>query len=102
MRFSVRPSHNLVPCPAERLPMNDSAGAGGCPLAQTMAEGGLKVLLLERGGERVESSKTLSGAVDALSDKCTETLRSTDGVTVGTGNCMGGTSAKSNYNAVWR
>jgi dienelactone hydrolase len=58
-----------------------------------MAEGGLKVLLLERGGERVEASKTLMGAVDALSDKCAESLRSTDGVTVVAGNCMGGTSA---------
>jgi choline dehydrogenase-like flavoprotein len=72
--------------------MNDSAGAAGCPLAQTMAEGGLKVLLLERGGEKVETSKTVLGAVDTLSDKCTETIRSTDGVTLGTGNCMGGTS----------
>jgi dienelactone hydrolase len=57
-----------------------------------MAEGGLKVLLLERGGERVEASKTLLGAVDALTDECAESLRSTDGVTVTTGNCMGGTS----------
>jgi choline dehydrogenase-like flavoprotein len=73
--------------------MNDRAGAAGCPLAQTMAEGGLKVLLLERGGERAESSKTVLGAVDALSGKCTETLRSTDGVILGTGNCMGGTYA---------
>ena len=57
-----------------------------------MAEGGLKVLLVERGGERVESSKQLSTSIQALRDDCAESIRSVTGVTVTTGNCMGGES----------
>ena len=69
-----------------------SAGAGGCPLAQTMAENGLKVLLLERGGEQVYNSQQLMTSIKALTDDCAESIRSIPGHTVTTGNCMGGTS----------
>jgi choline dehydrogenase-like flavoprotein len=69
-----------------------SAGAGGCPLAQTMAENGLSVLLLERGGEQVYNSQQIMTSIKALTDDCAESIRSTQGHTVTTGNCMGGTS----------
>ena len=69
-----------------------SAGAGGCPLAQTMAESGLSVLLLERGGEQVYNSQQIMTSIQALTDDCAESIRSTPGHTVTTGNCMGGTS----------
>lgn len=55
-----------------------------------MAQGGLRVILLERGGEQVESSKMLLTSIKALRDDCAESLRSADGITVTTGNCMGG------------
>jgi choline dehydrogenase-like flavoprotein len=67
------------------------AGAGGCPLAQTMAEQGLSVLLLERGGEQVYNSHQLITSLAAIADECAESIRSVSGVTVTTGNCMGGT-----------
>jgi choline dehydrogenase-like flavoprotein len=60
-------------------------------LAETLAEGGLKVALLERGGEQVNSSRQLLTSIQALRDDCAESLRSADGLTVTTGNCMGGT-----------
>lgn len=69
------------------------AGAGGCPLAQTMAENGLSVLLLERGGEQVYNSQQIMTSIKALTDDCAESIRSTQGHTVTTGNCMGGATS---------
>jgi choline dehydrogenase-like flavoprotein len=56
-----------------------------------MAENGLSVLLLERGGEQVYNSQQLMTGMQALTDDCAESIRSTPGHTVTTGNCMGGT-----------
>ena len=76
-----------------------SAGAGGCPLAQTMAENGLSVLLLERGGEQVYNSQQVMTSIKAITDECAESIRSTPGHTLTTGNCMGGTFSSSSKNS---
>lgn len=68
------------------------AGAAGCPLAQTLAEGNLKVLLLERGGEPPATSRTIFTQDEAFRDDCAETF-SSDGIRIITGNCMGGASS---------
>ena len=69
------------------------AGAAGSVLAQTLSEDtGLNVLLLERGGERVESSRHQFGIGEALHSRCAEVFR-VEGVTIATGNCMGGATA---------
>jgi hypothetical protein len=60
-------------------------------LAQTIAENGHTVALLERGGEQVYTSQQLITGLQAVSDDCAESIRSTSGVTLTTGNCMGGT-----------
>jgi len=66
-----------------------SAGAGGCVLAQTLLDGGLYVLLIERGDERNEVLKDIRTQDLAFLDECVEKF-SSDGVILGTGNCMGG------------
>ena len=66
------------------------AGAGGCPLAQTLVEGGKKVLLIERGGERGDLERDLSTSGASWNGDCLERI-SADGYTLGIGNCMGGT-----------
>lgn len=71
----------------------DRAGAGGCPLAQTLAEAGLKVLLVERGGERVEATKTAESFDDAVRSRCLHSFLSEQNVVIATGNCMGGGSS---------
>mmetsp|Transcript_17433 Transcript_17433/g.37653 ORF Transcript_17433/g.37653 Transcript_17433/m.37653 type:complete len:606 (+) Transcript_17433:110-1927(+) len=68
------------------------AGAAGCPLAQTLAEGGLKTLLIERGSERPESSNNIAGWSKVLRSECVESF-SSKGVVVSTGNCMGGATS---------
>lgn len=67
------------------------AGAGGCPLAQTLIEGGLRVLLIERGDEPPESSKSIRTFDKVLLSECTETfLSKSEGVVLAAGKCMGG------------
>jgi hypothetical protein len=69
------------------------AGAGGCPLAQTLIEDNKKVLLIERGGERNANSANKKFAVEALlNNPCIESF-SSQGVVVATGNCMGGATS---------
>lgn len=58
-----------------------------------MAENGLSVLLLERGGEQVYNSQQLMTSIKALTDDCAESIRSTPGHTLTTGNCMGGATS---------
>jgi len=73
-------------------------GAGGCPLVQTLIEGGLRVLLLERGKEGPDK-RTKFDFDQVLTHPCAETFFSTDGVVVTTGNCLGG--ATSINQGVW-
>jgi choline dehydrogenase-like flavoprotein len=69
------------------------AGAGGCPLTQTLIERGYETLLLERGGERNQNSQNKDTAVNALmNNNCIEEFDS-QGVVVATGNCMGGATS---------
>jgi hypothetical protein len=56
--------------------LNDRAGAAGCPLAQTLVEGGQKVLLVERGGERIPTTDNVNTLQDAIFGPCTETFSS--------------------------
>ena len=52
------------------------AGAAGCPLAQTLVEGGQKVLLVERGPERFAATENVNTLQDAIFGPCTETFSS--------------------------
>jgi choline dehydrogenase-like flavoprotein len=73
-------------------PIFDSAG--GCPLAQTLVEGGLKVLLVERGrGKRPNSSKSIVDTWNAIRSDCAEVIRSVDGISIISGNCLGGATS---------
>ena len=68
--------------------------AGGCPLAQTLVEGGLNVLLVERGsGKRPKSSEFISDTWHAIRSDCAEVIRSVDGVSIISGNCLGGATS---------
>jgi len=69
------------------------SGAGGCPLAQTLIEAGLKVLLVERGKERNPVTDNIATSSSAVLDECTETFVSQDGIVVADGNCLGGATA---------
>jgi choline dehydrogenase-like flavoprotein len=74
-------------------PTNEKrAGAGGCPLAQTLAEAGKKVLLVERGSERPPTSNSISAFDRVLRTACADS-HSSRGVVATTGNCMGGATA---------
>ena len=75
------------------------AGAGGCPLAQTLVEGGLRVLLVERGDERGPNTETLQLSVKATGDVCVDDFVTQEGVVVAGGNCMGG--ATSINHGIW-
>jgi len=69
-----------------------SAGPGGCALAQTLVNGGLFVLVVERGGEPPEVSRNIVNSEKALiSKECVEVFNSQpQGVRLSAGKCMGG------------
>lgn len=69
--------------------LNFRAGAGGCPLAKTLVDGGKKVLLVERGKERPNETFNIETSGAALQSECAEKF-SSDGVILAVGNCMGG------------
>jgi len=53
--------------------------AGGCALTQTLIEGGLRTLLVERGSaEKLPESENIIDAWDALRSECAEVIRSED------------------------
>ena len=65
-------------------------GGAGCPLAQTLAEKGKHVLLLERGGLKNDDSNQKETALDSLVDnKCIQVFNG-EGTVLATGNCLGG------------
>jgi hypothetical protein len=72
-----------------RIPQYDAiivgGGGGGCPLAQTLIEGGLRVLLVERGGEPAEETLTRKKATAALRSRCAEKILTEDGFVVAAG-----------------
>lgn len=70
------------------------AGAGGCPLTQTLLEGGLRVLLIERGDDPPETSKSIFTFDEVLLSPCAETFFSeSEGVVLAAGKCMGGSTS---------
>jgi len=67
--------------------------AGGCALAQSLVESRdeIKVLLVERGtGETLTETETIVDAWDAIRSECAEVLQTTDGISIISGNCLGG------------
>jgi hypothetical protein len=83
-------SHEVVYIGSFTTVLNSRAGAGGCPLAKTLVDGGQKVLLIERGKERNPVTYNIKTSGAALQDECAEKF-SSDGVVLAVGNCMGGT-----------
>ena len=73
--------------------LSHRAGGGGCPLAQTLAEGGKRVLLLERGPERPPLTETIFTASQVLREERGVETFSSGGVQVSQGKCMGGATA---------
>ncbi|PHJ18888.1 gmc oxidoreductase [Cystoisospora suis] len=70
-------------------------GATGCPLARTLAEGGKKVLIIERGKERswekTPNAMTLEGAGRVIQDEdITQPIATFQGVRTHTANIFGG------------
>ena len=57
-----------------------------------MAEAGLRVLLLERGGEPPESSRSVDTFGESIRTDCGDTIVATSGHVMITGNCLGGAS----------
>ena len=63
-------------------------------MAQTLIEGGLKTLLIERGSaNKLPESESIVDAWDALTSPCAELIRSVDGQAIILGNCLGGATS---------
>jgi len=76
------------------LLLHHTTRPGGCPLTQTLLEGGLRVLLLERGAAvPTDAMQQLQTTAEAQRGDCTEYLRSSNGISIAAGNCLGGGSA---------
>ena len=101
--FLVRSFHKHMHLALLFIYITHRAGAGGCPLAQTLAQqttapssssSSYTVLLVERGGERPATSQNIDQFDQAILEACTERWYSQNGVVVATGNCMGGTCCR--------
>jgi hypothetical protein len=72
-----------------RVPQYDAiivgGGGGGCPLAQTLIEGGLRVLIVERGGEPAEETLTRKKSTAAMRSRCADKIVTEDGFVVAAG-----------------
>jgi choline dehydrogenase-like flavoprotein len=72
-----------------RVPQYDAiivgGGGAGCPLAQTLIEGGLRVLLVERGLERTPETYDRKKSNAAFRTRCADKILSEDGVVVAAG-----------------
>jgi choline dehydrogenase-like flavoprotein len=72
-----------------RVPQYDAiivgGGAAGCPLAQTLVEEGLRVLVVERGLERTPETYDRKNANAAFRTRCADKILTDDGVVVAAG-----------------